>query len=61
MNKTLVLGPHADEPIANDEWLAKYRERKRSYDERLGILQRRLDGGEEVRIRDYLLCNRDKT
>ena len=43
------LGPYADEPIADEEWLAKYREKKQSYDERLGILQRRLDGSEEVR------------
>ena len=43
------IGSYADEPIADEEWLAKYREKKQSYDERLGILQRRLNGSEEVR------------
>jgi hypothetical protein len=43
-----ATGPYANEPIADEEWLVKYREKKKSYDERLKELQRRLDGEEEL-------------
>ena len=43
------VGPYADEPDADEEWLSKYRERKQSHDERLRILQNRLEGKEDVR------------
>ena len=43
------VGPYADEPVADEEWLSKYRERKQSHDERLRILQNRLEGKEDVR------------
>ena len=42
-------GPYVDEPVADEEWLSKYRERKQSHDERLRILQNRLEGKEDVR------------
>ncbi len=42
------IGLYISEPIANEEWLDKYREKKQSYDERLKELQRRLDGTEEL-------------
>ena len=42
------VGPYINEPIADEEWLEKYREKKQSYDERLKELQRRLDGTEEL-------------
>ena len=42
------VGPYADEPVADEEWLSKYRERKQSHDERLRILQNRLEGNEDV-------------
>ena len=43
------VGPYANEPIADEDWLANYREKKQTYDERLMKLQLRLDGTEELR------------
>ena len=37
------IGPYANEPVADEEWLANYREKRQKYDERLKELQRRLD------------------
>ena len=42
------VGPYVNEPVADEDWLAKYREKKQTYDERLHELQRRLDGSEEL-------------
>ena len=42
------IGPYVNEPVADEDWLANYREKKESYDERLKELQRRLDGSEEL-------------
>ena len=47
-NRIQDIGLYIIEPIANEEWLDKYREKKQSYDERLKELQRRLDGTEEL-------------
>ena len=41
--------PYVDEPVADEEWLSKYRERKQRHDERLRILQNILEGKEDVR------------
>ena len=38
-----------NEPVADEDWLANYREKKQTYDERLMKLQLRLDGTEELR------------
>ena len=43
------VGPYANEPVADEDWLANYREKKQTYDERLMKLQLRLDGTEELR------------
>ena len=37
------IGPYANEPVANEDWLANYHEKRQKYDERLKELQRRLD------------------
>ena len=42
------IGPYANEPVADEDWLANYREKRQKYDERLKKLQRRLDGLEEL-------------
>ena len=42
------VGPYMNEPVADEDWLAKYRAKKQTYDERLRKLQRRLDGLEEI-------------
>ncbi|XP_028408361.1 uncharacterized protein LOC114530939 [Dendronephthya gigantea] len=47
-DETSELGPYANEPAADEEWLANYREKKQTYDERLKEFQRRLDGIEEL-------------
>lgn len=44
----LELGPYGNEPVADEEWLANYREKKQTYDERLEELKRRLDGAEKL-------------
>ena len=41
-------GPYANEPVADEDWLASYRERRQTYEERLRELQLRLDGTEEL-------------
>ena len=41
------VGPYANEPVADEDWLANYREKKQTYDERLKKLQLRLDGTED--------------
>ena len=41
-------GPYANEPVADKDWLASYRERRQTYEERLRELQLRLDGTEEL-------------
>ena len=52
------VGPYADEPVADEEWLSKYRERKQSHDERLRILQNRLEGKEDVFVGNSLFCKK---
>ena len=37
------IGPYGNEPVANEDWLANYHEKRQKYDERLKELQRRLD------------------
>ena len=48
------VGPYADEPVADEEWLSKYRERKQSHGERLRILQNKLQI--YISILTFLLC-----
>ena len=43
------VGPYADEPVAAEEWLSKYREGKQSHEEHVRILQNRLGEKEDVR------------
>ena len=38
----VAVGAYADEPVADEEWLAKYQENKQNYDKRLQMLQDRL-------------------
>ena len=52
------VGPYADEPVDDEEWLFKYRERKQSHDERLRILQNRLEGKEDVFVGNSLFCKK---
>ena len=42
------VGPYVYEPVADEDWLTKYREKKQTYDEHLCELQQRLDGSEEL-------------
>ena len=43
------VGPYANEPVADEDWLANDREKKQTCDKRLMKLQVRLDGTEELR------------
>ena len=42
------IDPYANEPVADEDWLANYSEKRQKYDEHLKELQRRLDGLEEL-------------
>ena len=54
------VGPYANDPVADEDWLANYRERKQTYNERLKKLQLRLDGTEEYFFSKYC-CVTDQT
>lgn len=42
------IGAYANEPEADEEWLAQYLAKKQTYDERMEELKSRLDGIEEI-------------
>ena len=42
------IGPYENEPAANEEWLAEYQQKKKTYDMRLEELGRRFDGTETL-------------
>ena len=50
VNEGEPAGPYEDESIADEEWLAQYKEERQAGDNLLGKLQRCLDGSEPIAL-----------